>query len=124
MKRIVIVILVAIAFVSCANQEKKAQKLIKEYLKETLNDTKSYEVVSFGELQNLKESAIESLEYLIDEDKELYEEMKNEIIESEMPYWIMSHKFRAKNEMNSTMLNHIFFYFDKEITEIIEVEKK
>lgn len=53
MKRIIVVIVaVAAIFTSCTSPEKKAQKLIKERLKETLHDYKSYEPVNFSGLDS------------------------------------------------------------------------
>lgn len=48
MKRSVIVILLPLLLVSCANEEQKMQKVIKEYLYNTLDDYKSYEAISFS----------------------------------------------------------------------------
>ena len=42
--------MLSITFFSCSSPEKRAQKLVKEDLKQTLHDFKSYEPVSFSEL--------------------------------------------------------------------------
>ena len=43
----------ALTFVGCNNSnEKKAQKLIKEYLSKNLNDASSYESVEFSKLDS------------------------------------------------------------------------
>ena len=56
MRRTIVIITVAAATLfSCTSPEKKAQKLIKQQLKETLNNPKSYEPVNFGSLDSLME---------------------------------------------------------------------
>ena len=48
MKRGLIVIMLPFMIVSCANEEQKMQKVIKEYLYSTLDDYKSYEPIAFS----------------------------------------------------------------------------
>ena len=48
-----VVVVSVILFVGCSNPEKRAQKLIKESLQQTLNDPKSYESMEFGSLDSL-----------------------------------------------------------------------
>ena len=57
-------ILTALIFLnSCSSPERKAQKAIKEYLKFTLNDFKSYEPVSYGKIDYAFSSYEVSPEY-------------------------------------------------------------
>lgn len=166
MKRITIIITVVAAMVfSCTSPEKKAQKLIKQYLMESLDDQKSYESVNFGSLDSVIEeeltkeyydigvkysicmtlldrslytindsikcaSYIDSIGLKVDIDSaELYKELLIKMAEEGKEFVMefiglsMKHKFRAKNKMNATILNEIVFYFDKDITKIIDIEK-
>lgn len=52
MKKNLIYILLFLSLISCNNQEKRSKKLINQYMKEHLNDYKSYESVSFGTLDS------------------------------------------------------------------------
>jgi hypothetical protein len=142
MKKLLFIIAAALLF-SCSSPEKKAQNLIKKYLKENINDAKSYESVLFSKLDsvfsyywelpeyknnkhhfdiyiNLAEHAVSldlkiANEYL--DSAKSYQE-KNRIIQenfqSEFIGWKMSHKFRSKNENGALFLENENFYFDVE----------
>lgn len=48
MKRDIFIILLSLLVVSCINEEQKMQKVVREYLYNTLDDYKSYEPISFS----------------------------------------------------------------------------
>jgi hypothetical protein len=52
MKKALSLVLIVLVFSACNNNEKKAQKLIKEYLKTSMNDFSSYEPVEFSKLDS------------------------------------------------------------------------
>jgi hypothetical protein len=52
MKKILSLVLIVMVFTACTNNEKKAKKLIKEYLKTSMNDFSSYEPVEFSKLDS------------------------------------------------------------------------
>ena len=54
---------VALAVVGCSSPEKKAQKLIKEHLKQTLNDPKNYEPINFEGLDSTFTTIRENSDY-------------------------------------------------------------
>ena len=167
------------------SQESKAQKLVKQHLKETLNDFDSYSSVSYSKLDSLKtkwrlpeelredskglreavdkinasgyknvtnesdaNSEIKELDkainYMIkvnDPDKETAKKMENwkqlwselkhyqdiikESKEKFVPQftgWKITHTYRAKNKFNATILVSQEFSFDKDITQITDVQ--
>jgi hypothetical protein len=61
MKNILLFTLISLILSSCSNNEKKAKKLIKDYLKTTMNDYSSYEPMEFSKLDSTK-SMFESSE--------------------------------------------------------------
>lgn len=61
MKRTIFMI-IAIALIGCSTPEKKAEKLIKEYMQTNLKDPASYEPVSFGKMDSLFEPYIATKE--------------------------------------------------------------
>ena len=63
MKKISFLIAMALLLITCSSPEKKAQKAIKEELRLTLNDFKSYESVKFGTLDSLFSDVTTSPEY-------------------------------------------------------------
>jgi len=52
MKKKIFIAVLGIIFISCTSNEKKAEKLITQTLKETLHDWSSYESVKFGTLDS------------------------------------------------------------------------
>lgn len=48
MKQVILALILPLLIVSCTSEEKKMQKVIKEYLYNTLDDFKSYEPISFS----------------------------------------------------------------------------
>lgn len=80
------IITLVILLISCSSPEQKAKKAIKEYLKYTLNDFKSYEPVSFGKIEvaysNYEDSPIvkqyfDEAEKFLEKAKENNEEADN-----------------------------------------------
>jgi len=68
--RTLIIVIVCLFTISCSvSNEKKAQKLIGEKLKETLHDYSSYESVKFGTLDTVYTSILEDTAYTSFEDK-------------------------------------------------------
>ncbi len=94
MKKLLVVIFVSLILAGCSD-EKKAQRLIKQYLKENLNDPSSYKPVSFGELK------VSTGEYAT--------------LRS------MKHTYRAKNAMGALMLEEKTFHFNGEFNKIRRV---
>lgn len=158
--------IVCVAFVGCQNPEKRAQKLIKQQLKETLHDWDSYECVKFGTLDSVYTTVMDNPEYkaLLDaankdtrklesatEDYDRYRDMgylfaqerksaydrmvkylnickaiesqldsmKNAFV-SEFKGWAINHSFRANNLAGHKGIHHERYYFDKEITQIVD----
>jgi hypothetical protein len=63
MKKIILVLVVALALFSCSKSpEKETQGNIVEYLKANMDDPSSYENVSFGKLDTLHSTYLESKE--------------------------------------------------------------
>jgi hypothetical protein len=60
MKRIFFNLLIIMFLVSCSNPEKKSKELIKQYMKEHLNDFGSYEPVKYGTLDSAFTSAMDT----------------------------------------------------------------
>ena len=167
------------------SQESKAQKLVKQHLKETLNDFDSYSSVSYSKLDSLKtkwrlpeelrddnkklmdvaeklntsgykniktdhdaDTRIKELDEIIayrietkDPDMEAMKERENwkqlwiefkhyqdiikESKEKFIPQftgWKITHTYRAKNKYNATILVSQEFSFDKDITQITDVQ--
>ncbi|MCD8030050.1 MAG: hypothetical protein LUF85_04275 [Bacteroides sp.] len=92
MKKLLVVLFVSLILAGCSD-EKKAQRLIKQYLKENLNDPSSYKPVSFGELDRHLPS-----------------------------FSRMKHKYRAKNAMGAIILEENTFCFNNELTKIVTIE--
>jgi len=75
MKKIITLSAIILVVVACNNSnERKAKKLIKEYLKTTMNDFSSYEPVEFSELDSSFSNYYES-----EEGKKLNERMENKM---------------------------------------------
>lgn len=163
------VFIISIVLVSCTSNEKKAQNLIENHLKETLHDWSSYESVSFGSLDSTfttlldnpvyKEQFItymaykELVEEKLKEEKNYrdmhsdwaismrrkllsesqyyldsviyYEPLLAEAAKSFIPEfkgWEMRHSFRANNAGGNKVIGHYRYYFDKDITKIVDSE--
>jgi len=65
MRNLVIVFTLVFLTASCYSPEKKAQNLIKQYLKESLHDWKSYEPVKFGSLDSLHTTLYSVKEFVL-----------------------------------------------------------
>lgn len=163
------VLIISIMLVSCSSNEKKAQNLIKEHLKETLHDWDSYESVKFSSLDSVYTTVFDNPLYIVYVDKyieyakalkklmkevESYDGMssswaisrqtaalnkaqssldstnyykpKMEEIElnfkPEFKGWEMEHSFRANNAGGNKVIGHYRYYFDKDITKIVNSE--
>lgn len=158
MKRILIFLSILTIFTSCNNQDRQAKKLIKENMRSTLNDYKSYEPIEFGVLVHGKTSFGQSFEgklldsdilshlekmneyldegiastsmsqFYLDksnEEKKIADELSAKRIKEYENYkgeecWKMTHLFRAKNAGGLYGIHNSIFYFNKEITKIID----
>jgi hypothetical protein len=146
MKNVLTLVLIVLVFSACNNNEKKARKLIKEYLKTSMNDFSSYEPVEFSTLDSTYSSYEES-----EESHRLKEEIKNTrlaVFDISVDYfdykkkidsligvdsllsksfipdhngYAMSHKFRGKNAFSAIMLKEYGYYFDKDLTKVTDV---
>lgn len=182
MKNILILLLI-ISFTSCLGESKegKAKGLIKNYLKETLNDYDNYSAVSYSAVdslftqwklpedlrptveelakcaENLNKSGgynnitttsdgdyhlktlnnfsgkSASAEFLkkVEKWKQLWTEFKHHqdiIKESKKNFkpkffgWKMTHKYRAKNQYDATILQNRQFCFNEDLTQVTGVE--
>ncbi|MCD8030051.1 MAG: hypothetical protein LUF85_04280 [Bacteroides sp.] len=95
MKKLLVILFISLILAGCSD-EKKAQRLIKQYLKENLNDPSSYQPVSFGEL-------------------EVYSTKYGQLIN-------MKHKYRAKNAMGAIILEENTFEFDDAFTKVYRMK--
>ena len=110
MKRIVIFSLVAVFLHSCKpaqvtkTKQQIAEQNIKEYLLLNLDDTSSYEPVSFQKLKI--DSGVSETFYTIDTGDVISPPDKS------FKGYYMVHKFRAKNKFNAIVLNSNIFFMD------------
>ena len=183
MKLYTIILIMALPMLwGCSqSQESKAQKLVKQHLKETLNDYDSYTSVSYSKLDSLKtewrlpeelredskglrETAekLNALGYNITTHENVNERLKEidiviaydirtkdpdiDLDKSKKQLWLeykqhqdvikdsynkfvpqftgwkITHTYRAKNKYNATILVSQEFSFDKDITQITDVQ--
>jgi hypothetical protein len=116
MKTNALIITVVLLLFSCSSPEKKAQKAIKEELRLTLNDFKSYEPVQFGKLETASSNYTDLPEiknYLDKTDAflETYKEYndKADIYDSDYSrdkYWVY-------RKMATELLDSAKYYSDK-----------
>ena len=100
MKKILILFCFVLLFISCTKTpEQKAQKQIKEYLAKVLNDTNSYEPVSFGTLTN------------------------NDMSGKYVAEYYLSHTYRAKNLFGGIETKTYKFYLSFENYNVLGMEK-
>ena len=163
MKKLLSLTIVLFIVTSCINtNKKKAEKLIEEHLKVTMNDFSSYEPMEFGSLDSTYSDffSTEECKKLINErdrisdeqkqykeyidvlDSKKMDEMYQKLLdESEVEYykvtdkifsgdsfyrqifigWNMSHQFRGANAFGGKIIGMMTFYFDKDITTVINV---
>ena len=83
MKKTLIIFLCATFAFGCAlSPEKRAQKLIKAHMKETMHDWSSYEPVKFGQLDSVYTTVYDKAEYSIYKNKiEEFDKLFNEALE-------------------------------------------
>ena len=147
MKKIALICIVVV-FAACGSPEKTAQKLVKDYLNENLKDPSSYLPAEFGHLDSLYTTFDSQVfedsfrrakgEYdvaMFEDDFKAsglaLEKMKQTQAEWEKAEkefrpqfcgWKMSHKYRAKNGFGAFDISTDVFYFNKELTKIVDVE--
>lgn len=137
-----LLLLIAIGMViGCSSPEKKMKYLITDHLKMTLDDWKSYEPVSFGEIKRTyvpDDTDPLCLSYITKADSFLEEAKKYKGWEREYGIlmdsvhfyadkswkilrpegWRISHTFRSSNEKGVTTIKSYWFVFDEDITKI------
>ena len=146
MKKILIALFAASLCACTSSPEKKAQKLITEYLKENLKDPSSYEAMEFSKLDSSfttfsdqakvfsarfdSEKAEYEAAMMIDNlqaAKEALQKMEKtqaEWEEAEDAFkpkfngWKMSHKYRAKNGFGALDIGNEVFKINPEVTMI------
>lgn len=98
MRNLIIVGIVCLFAFSCSvSNEKKAQKLIKLQLKETLHDYSSYESVKFGTLDTVFTSILEDSAYYSTQDKfKRYERLAESALSEANMYSEMRGSYYAK----------------------------
>ena len=102
MKKILIFMTVVLMSVACGSSpEKKAQKLITNYLKENLDNPTSYKPVSFGELEQAMVPDISGPEIVY-----------------EPRGWKMIHIYRAENKFGAIEKFEEVFYIDDDFTKV------
>lgn len=143
MKNILLASVLVVMLCACSQQH-KAEKMVKKYLKENLDDFKSYDPISFSDLQPiyLKDVIQEDIDRLTDEvDKfsvfndsddaqlqSIYTEachradsLKNVIDTVNgtiIDGWKIEHSYRASNKLGATEKYTEVFEFDKDMSEI------
>jgi len=150
MKKVLMILLASIAIISCNSPQKKAEKLAKVYVKENANDPSSYKSVSFEKLKSYEEICQYSIS-LMDRSmyhfkealyysgydsiiayrhKELHDNYTESIDSLNRKYkfhgidgWYLEHWYQIKNEKGDLMLNGIMFYFNHDISEIIDTNE-
>ena len=151
MKKYLALTVVAIVLCACSSPEKRAQKLIKDYLMENLKDPSSYDPAKFGGLDSLYSSfELKDEEFTAIHDKlkarfdlelacndfkatdatlkemDANIEAWNEAKAAFQPRfigWKMNHRYRAKNGFGALDIHEQTFQFDKELTEIVGVDE-
>ena len=174
MKKLLLITVLALVFTSCSFSEKKAQKAIKEYVKEIFHYPETYKSIEFGELDSTFSKVENDLEYIhykisyesyINLFEKLMEEVKRK---GDMPYtysdyytsetgfkfdktylemyndsatyygkkhldfkrnfksefngWKMTNRFSIKNKSLKVEEVAYIFYFDKEISKVVDSE--
>ena len=142
MKKALFLMIVLGALIGCSSPEKKMKYLITDHLKMTLDDWKSYEPVSFGEIKRTYDLDLTDPLY-----KSYFAKADSFRLEAELCLrfsddffnlkdsqdfyihksrtitrpigWRISHTFRSSNEMGATTIKSYWFVFDEDITKII-----
>jgi hypothetical protein len=137
-KSLLLLLSICIIFYGCNNPHNKAENLIKKYLKENLKDPDSYDCFSKGDLKIYTPMAmalqhenerihkgIASADTLNSFVNHIYEYFKDN---GTNPYdtlaWELSLKYRAKNSYGGYVIEHVLYYFNKDITKIIDVKRQ
>lgn len=134
-----IFLLIAIIFlVGCNSPKHKADKLVETYLKENLKDPSSYECINKGNLavytpmivaveeeteRTIKgEASSDTMDVFLDHVRKYFKQ--SGINPYDTLAWELPIKYRAKNSFGGFDVNDCVFYFDKNITKIINVKSK
>lgn len=117
MKKALFLMIVLGALIGCSSPEKSAQKLIVKHLKETLNDWKSYESVSFGVLDSAYTSVLENDHFIVahhrcDSLLKSAKEYTEKMISASNQWEIVSYKNRVESDLSmaknySNLAHHI-----------------
>lgn len=164
MKKLLLICSVAL-LAACVSPAKRAQKLIRAHLKETMLDWSSYEPVKFGDLDSVYTTPYDNEQYRnvvknqtrlmedfvankkdfdfwIDLDLnranaalakmnksndslKYYEGIARDFERAFVPQfkgWSMTHTLRGKNAYGSKIISTNVYYFDADLTKVIDVE--
>lgn len=155
MKTIKLLTVIASAMVilsACNSEQKKAEKMVSQYVKERLNDPASYESVSFSDVKKVKRPFEQSAAYKIfgeaflkaKEDFEFAKRFDNiddmhsslELMKTydsvmtvhaaewnpETEYQI-THKYRAKNQLGGIVTSESIYFMDTAFRTITYIEE-
>lgn len=133
---------------SCSSNQKKAERLVKQYMKENLDDYKSYEPIKFSELEPIlikeqvekvlkvaidhKKSREDYIYYLdstqlkeqlayiasIDADIDSLKRVCDSASVDDIYGWCFEHSYRSANKIGAMEKKTETFYFNRDITEI------
>ena len=143
MKKILLASVLVVMLCACSQQH-KAEKMVKKYLKENLDDFKSYDPISFSDLQPiyLKDVIEDDISRYTDEAEKfsvfsdsgdaqlqsIYTKTRhkidslNEVLHtvdaSIIDGWKIEHSYRATNKLGATEKHTEVFEFDKDMSEI------
>lgn len=137
MKKFVLLCFFAsILLTGCNSPQNRAEKLVKEYLKENLKDPDSYRNIKMGHVEKLTVIGLEQLA-LRDKIKaglisaaEALDSMgiyRNLMVnhkinpDSIIAYYV-DHKYRAKNSYGGYDISDVKYFFDVKITRIIDIK--
>lgn len=120
------------------NPQCKAEKLINRYLENNLKDPDSYECIDMGKIgivtpmskalaETVKratdgEFPTDSINSKLEQIKAMFE--SNGINPYDTLAWEISHRYRAKNSYGGYAITNCTYYFNKDISDIINVETK
>lgn len=120
------------------NPQCKAEKLINKHLENNLKDPDSYECIDMGKIgivTPMSKALVETVkratdgEFPTDSINSKLEQIKamfesNGINPYDTLAWEISHRYRAKNSYGGYAITNCTYYFNKDISDIINVETK
>lgn len=134
MKKTAIITFIILILVACNTDQKKAEKLVKQYLKENLKDADSYKNIEMGDVKPLtwrglfvqedvkkvKNKELPALEF-----EERLKSFLNNMKEQNMNpdsiiAYTMEHKYRAKNSFGGYVISNVQYMFDTQLENIID----